>query len=457
MTDCGATRTGRGVISGLGLLVAWSLFDLANVGSHRYYELISLIVFVSMACLLAAVLVARPEIALPDAPLAAVPVAILLVGSVVVFQPTYLVSHDAVVMRLTVLACSVTLCLLWLLNWPGAAVTSCAVSTVVLAVTAWIPIHGVPIPGNDVWFSLQQGIDGLGRGDNMYLMTWTGVPPGQVTDAFTYLPMSAVLLAPARWIVGDVRWGLAMCVLVSSVLLLAAARPSPSGGGSTRLWFAPACLLPLTAGHPLQVEMSWTEPLLLALLVGTVLSTLRGRQWLAVGLLALALASKQHVWLLLPLFVAWRPFGLRRATFAAVAAASLCLPWLIADPRAMFRDTVTFLIDYPASERSSTAYALLDRAGVGLPVVVAGATVLATVIWCSRRMMRHDAGPFELCLATALVLLVANLVNKQAYYNQWWLVGSLVLSALAFAERRPPARSLSMAAYSPTGRPEPSA
>ena len=132
-----------------------------------------------------------------------------------------------------------------------------------------------------------------------------------------------------------------------------------------------------------------------------------------------------------------------------------CLPWLIADPRAMFRDTVTFLIDYPVSDRSSTVYALLDRAGLRLPAAVAGAAVLATLVWCSRRVMRQNAGPVELCLAAALVLLVANLVNKQAYYNQWWLVGSLLLSALAFTETQPPARLLAL--KSPTGLSEQSA
>ncbi len=30
----------------------------------------------------------------------------------------------------------------------------------------------------------------------------------------------------------------------------------------------------------------------------------------------------------------------------------------------------------------------------------------------------------------ALVLAVANLVNKQAFYNQFWLVGALVLASL---------------------------
>jgi hypothetical protein len=30
-----------------------------------------------------------------------------------------------------------------------------------------------------------------------------------------------------------------------------------------------------------------------------------------------------------------------------------------------------------------------------------------------------------------VVLLVANLVNKQAFYNQFWLVGALVVVSLA--------------------------
>jgi len=30
-----------------------------------------------------------------------------------------------------------------------------------------------------------------------------------------------------------------------------------------------------------------------------------------------------------------------------------------------------------------------------------------------------------------LLLLVANLVNKQAFYNQFWLVGALVVASLS--------------------------
>ena len=38
----------------------------------------------------------------------------------------------------------------------------------------------------------------------------------------------------------------------------------------------------------------------------------------------------------------------------------------------------------------------------------------------------------------ALVLAVANLVNKQAFYNQFWLVGALVAASLALPQGEAP-------------------
>ena len=49
------------------------------------------------------------------------------------------------------------------------------------------------------------------------------------------------------------------------------------------------------------------------------------------------------------------------------------------------------------------------------------------------------AGPGvdELLRWLALVLAVANLVNKQAFYNQFWLVGALVAASLALPQGEP--------------------
>jgi hypothetical protein len=51
---------------------------------------------------------------------------------------------------------------------------------------------------------------------------------------------------------------------------------------------------------------------------------------------------------------------------------------------------------------------------------------------------RRRPGIDELLRWLALVLAVANLVNKQAFYNQFWLVGALVAASLALPQGEPP-------------------
>ena len=87
-----------------------------------------------------------------------------------------------------------------------------------------------PAPKIDVWVTLQQASDALARGVSFYEVTWTGSPG--VADAFTYLPWTAVLLAPGRWLAGDVRWALMVWTLVAAVGIWALAAGSRSGRGA---------------------------------------------------------------------------------------------------------------------------------------------------------------------------------------------------------------------------------
>ena len=57
--------------------------------------------------------------------------------------------------------------------------------------------------------------------------------------------------------------------------------------------------------------------------------------------------------------------------------------------------------------------------------------VAAYAVW------RRRPGVDELLRWLALVLAVANLVNKQAFYNQFWLVGALVAASLALPQGEP--------------------
>ncbi len=309
----------------------------------------------------------------------------------------------------------------------AAALVTAVLTQVAVAVVA---VVGDPSPRIDVWVVLQQGADALGRGENVYTQQWIGSPG--VQDFFPYLPWMAVLTAPGRWVAGDVRWML----LVWSLVLLAGLW-SLSRGRVERA-AAVGAVLVLAPGTLTQVDQAWTEPVLAALLVWFAALVHRGRAWWAVLPLALACASKQHLVLLAPMLLLWRPFGWRRTLAAGGLAGVLVLPWLVADPEAFFDDTVTTLLTFHPIRFANTWYLyFLNEHEVTLPFAVTGlvmAAVVAASVWA---VWRRQPGVDEVLRWMALVLAVANLVNKQAFYNQFWLVAALVAASVAVSGRTP--------------------
>ena len=366
--------------------------------------------------------------------------------------------------------------------WTPAADLALTAAACGYAVVAGAALRLDAAPRIDVWYTLQGAADGLLHGQDMYQQVWVA-PPGPM-QAFTYLPWMAVLLAPGRWFLGDVRWALVAMTLGTAFLFrampAAAAhrlRPTPpdslgtpSADGSPAIpsgespavsppsplpaaaagvplrsaaagrvasraslsAAAAATLLLLLPGTQTQVEQAWTEPLLLGCLTLAMFALVRGNGVLAVVAVALALASKQHILLLLPVLAAWPRFGVRRAIASAGLAAALILPWVIADPGAIWHDTVTLLVNFPPLRFADTAYiAVLNEWGVQPPFWLTGALVLGTLGGGAFVAHRFDPPAPVLVRWCALVLFVANLVNKQAFYNQYWLVAGLVLLSWA--------------------------
>ena len=319
---------------------------------------------------------------------------------------------------------------------------------VAYAATVAAEIRLDPAPRIDVWYILQGAADGLARGEDLYRMVLVG-PPGRMA-AFTYLPGTAVLLAPGRWLLGDVRWMLAAVTLCISAAFAAfgsraTARSGPTDADMTlredarRAGRVAGALVLLLPGTLTQVEQAWTEPLLLGCLTGAVLALLNGRHRPAVLGVALALASKQHIVLLLPVLAAWPRFGPRRTAAAALVAGVMVLPWFVADPAAMWHDAVSLLVGFPPLRFADTAYiAVLNEFGVQLPFWLTGAVVLTALAGAAVLVRRHDPDVAAVLRWCALVLFVANLVNKQAFYNQYWLVAGLVLASWAVPRNLPP-------------------
>jgi hypothetical protein len=193
-----------------------------------------------------------------------------------------------------------------------------------------------------------------------------------------------------------------------------------------------ALLLGVLPGSLYEVQQAWNEAILVGALVGAAVLADRGRPWWAVACFAVALATKQHVVLLLPLLACWPAFGVRRALVAAAGGGALCLPWYLWDPPRFTHCTVAFFLDLPARTDSLSVWRWLP-AGAGTPLLLLAAAAAYAV--ALRRLPRDGAG---LLLGWALVLAAWDLVNKQSFLNQWLLVAQLILAALALAATRRP-------------------
>jgi hypothetical protein len=334
---------------------------------------------------------------------------------------TYLPDHDAQVLRTAVAVAAVAAGAAIALRRP---VVGLALAAAAFAAGSAAVIHLDPAPRIDVWYSLQGAADAVLHGRDMYTQVWPSSPG--VKDAFTYLPWTGVLLAPAKLLTGDVRWGLAVAELgLAAVIVAFGRRRGPDRAGSG---VVPAAVLLLLPGTFTQIEQAWTEPLIALLLAGALLAVDGGRLRLAVVLVALALASKQHIVLLLPLLAVWRPVGPRRTAAVAAGGALLVLPWAVWDLPAMWHDTVTLLVGFHVIQFSDTLYlAAVHELGWTPPFWLAATLILAVIAFAVGVVRRFQPPPARFAAVAAFALFGANLLNKQAFYNQFWLVGALVL------------------------------
>jgi hypothetical protein len=364
--------------------------------------------------------------------------AIAAAGALVWFVPafTYVPAGPARTLRAALAIGSGVVALVFAFapRWHRTAAFVLAV--VVFAIGVATVIRLDPLPKIDTWYTVQQAANATFHGRDMYGRLWEG-PPKHFMP-YTYLPWTAVLLLPFKVLFRDVRWGLAVAQLLGALVVLALARTrsarpgSPGAGRAADTAVTAAILLLLLPGTTTSVEQSWTEPLIFALVALCLLAVARGVGWLAVLALVLALASKQHVALLLPLFAAWRAFGVRRTLVAVLGAAVLVAPWLVANPKGMIHDAGTLLLTFPPIRFSDTLYlAAIRNLHWTPPFWLTGMVVLAVLVATTWAVRRFDPSPSRFAVIAALTLFSANLVNKQAFYNQFWFVAALVLLAWA--------------------------
>jgi hypothetical protein len=428
-----ALRSGapRWASLGSAVLLGSSVALVGLTAINRTYSVGVLALLVVLAGLLLGGLVLGGALCRP--PIWAVMVGGLLGAATLAVAPPvqYVISNDRLLIGVLVLAAAGAVPVLLPLvrpefvGWVAGAGLAAATGGFALVTVGSTPVI-------DVWELLQGAGHGLAGGRNPYELTFPGSPPGQVRDCFTYLPATMLLTAPGVWLGGDARWAELVLLVATGALLCWHVRAR----GGTPL--ALALLMVILPASGYMVQQSWTETVVLPALVGTAVLADRGRAGWAAVTFGVALASKQHVLLLVPLLLLCR-FRPRELAVTAGTAAVLTLPWLLANPTRFLRCTVTLFVNAPPRTDSFSLWLLLPQPA-RLPVLVVA--LLAGYLLAWRYCPPTGAGFLVGC---AVVLSTFGLVNKQTFLNQWWLVGALIVAGLALAPRRVASEALGSA------------
>jgi hypothetical protein len=358
----------------------------------------------------------------------AVLVAIALAVIAQVLKPPYMnVVERTWALRAGVLVCLAVTVLGAALFLPVLRRVGAVVAVAGLAVAYGLVIAGAK-PVIDVWPILQGAARGVLHGQNPYDMVFAGVPAGQVNDCFNYLPGTFLVPIPGRLLFGDVRYAEAAVLLagIAALVWLAVRSGRP---GAVPL----AVLAGTLPGSLYEVQQAWNESIIFgALAAAGVLVAVR-RPWWAAVCFAVALCTKQHVVLLLPLWALWPSFGVRRAIAAAAGAAAVTLPFFLINPGRFWHCVVEFFVDLPARTDSLSLWQLVP--GPLRTAAVLGLVAVAYVL-IARGVPRTPGG---LLLGSGLVLAAFPLANKQSFLNQWLLAAQLVVAGITItaATHRP--------------------
>lgn len=354
-------------------------------------------------------------------------------------------------------------------TWPrGAAIALTAIVVSALLVPATLLQVGLRdatepwYHTNDSTYQIELAGDLILDGDNPYGHDYSNsglerfypavdAPPDlpQVAlDHFAYFPGTALSAAAWRLLPGPLDDYRIFVMLATFGLLFAALLfPAPL------IWKLP--IGAMLAANPLAVRGSWfgtaDAPALLALVLGFAL-LVRGRLFWAAASLGVAVSLKQFALVAVPFFaVMLITMGIPRRTivraggvFAGVVLATF-LPFLIADPGALWEDTIAYgadtyrIVGYGLSALLLNLGALDDRFGYYpfLPLAVfVWLPVTAWLLVSQRRSGLLWPGAAGFAVSISLLFFLSRVFQNS--YLLWPLVG-LGLAYLLAASRRPAA------------------
>lgn len=271
--------------------------------------------------------------------------------------------------------------------------------------------------------------------------------PGDIFEHFNYLPLSFLLPLPFKLILGDIRYAFLACDLISAFgLYLLAARAFAGSDRQSACMFIPLLFL-TNPIHGFLLENAWVEPIMVLLLVVFALSFQRNEYRpsnMTAVLIGLLLATKQYIFIIIPLLLKLKGWGLRHFAIAAVTSSLVILPFYIWSPADFINDLLKYYVQYQPRYDAATVISLMhndlttieawlqnaiDNIYLAYFIVLLPASLAFIIIFAGQQ---NTLNGFFAAMATLLMAFF--LFSKMSFANYDYLIGSVLLLAMAAGE-----------------------
>lgn len=285
-------------------------------------------------------------------------------------------------------------------------------------------VLGSPNPHIDVFDFIKLGGSGLIKGINPYSNTYTPMYDGVTPNYYTYLPTTILLTLPSVAIFNDPRYAMVFTDLIVAFLIFKIFKKGDEKYAFPLIFlYNPISLVVL--------EESFTEPLVLLLIVLSAFFIKDKRHFLGAIFFGLMLATKQYLILILPLIIRPYPKISQKLTFlfaSVLTALIIILPFFFWNPKDFWYDTVTSVIESPNRPWSLSFTSFLYQFGINLSPLFSwlGVAVLLILLHL-KKINIHKFFYFS-----AFLLFIFFFFNRWSAINYYYLISQFLLLGMAF-------------------------
>ncbi len=353
---------------------------------------------------------------------------ILSVFSLVMYGGLYQSNYILVFVSLGVLALNVFLAFFLAINTSEnkllkAYLTMFAIAVLVRLFMIW----SSPAPAIDVYDYLKNGALGFMHGQNPYSMQFNQLYKNVTADFYSYLPGMIFLTLPFVAVFNDPRYSLVFAEIICALLIYKLTKGKVNGRiGALLILNNPISLY--------MIEQSYTEPLILLLLLAFAYFLKELKNSLTVFTLGFLLATKQYAIFLVPIvcrLINSSRRCLAKLMTAFLVAGIIILPFFFWNKEDFIHDAVMLQYNFPARYEGLSFFSFLYRFGISYNFIWSTLIIVPLLLLIYSRRVKNLSMFFFL---SSFAFSVFFFFNKWAFVNYYYLVSQLILAAAVFRE-----------------------